>query len=172
MIWVTSFSGFLFPALTYNLAVVPRDPMQWWGVITHVLVHKDLAHLLANSAPLVIFLLLLQAKGSKHFFSALGVSLFIGGILLWSFGRAGAHIGASGLVFALFGLHVANGFFARGLTDILIALAVLAGYWGLVFGFLPTDTLISWDGHVFGAIGGIVASWALAKWDSESPNEL
>ena len=87
------------------------------------------------------------------------------GFGLWLFGRSGAHIGASGLVFALFGLLLANAVFRRGVVDILIGVGVALGYWGLLFGLFPTETRVSWDGHLIGFVGGILTSWLLSRRD-------
>ena len=165
VIWAISVVGFVYPALVYELALTPRDTSQWWGILTSAFVHRDLTHLLANTAPLVMFLLLLQSKGGTHFYAAVTLSLLLHGALLWCFGRAGGHIGASGLVFALFGCNIANAVFARGLIDIIIATAVVLGYWGLIAGVLPTDPSVSWDGHLSGLVAGVSTSWALARLD-------
>ena len=70
VIWAISVVGFVYPALVYELALTPRDTSQWWGILTSAFVHRDLTHLLANTAPLVMFLLLLQSKGGTHFYAA------------------------------------------------------------------------------------------------------
>jgi membrane associated rhomboid family serine protease len=165
VIWAVSISGFVFPWITYDLALVPRQTTQWWGVVTGAFVHSDWAHLLANTAPLTMFLLLLQSKGGQHLYAVVTLSLLLNGALLWCFGRGGNHIGASGLVFALFACNVANAIFARGFIDIVIAVAVVFGYWALIAGVLPTDPSISWDGHLSGLIAGIITSWLLSRWD-------
>ncbi len=114
----------------------------------------------------MIFLLLLQSRGGRHFFSGVFLCLTTAGLGLWLLGRSGAHIGASGLVFALFGLLLANAIFRRGVVDILIGAGVALGYWGLLFGLFPTETRVSWDGHLIGFVGGILTSWILSRWDS------
>jgi len=70
----------------------------------------------------------------------------------------GYHIGASGLIFGYFGYLVARGWYERSIRSILIALVTLFFYGGLVLGVLPTNTYISWEGHLFGLLAGIVAA--------------
>ena len=162
-IWTISIYGFFTPGFDITLALMPRDTGQWWGVFTSVLVHQNLAHLITNTAPLILFLVLLQFKGDRTFFTALPLCLITGAVLLWCIGRTGAHIGASGLVFALFGFLIANAVFTRRSTDFLIALAVVAAYWGLLAGLLPGDPTVSWEGHVCGTAGGVCTSWLVSR---------
>lgn len=168
LVWAVSLTGLAFDSLVSASALIPRDLGQWWGIWTTVLVHSDLSHLLANSAPLVVFLLLLQTKGARHLYLTLPLCVTLSGLLLWCFGRHGAHIGASGLVFALFACHVADAFFMRGWLDILVSAAVLIGYGWLVFGVLPSDPGVSWEGHLLGAIAGVLSSWIASREPSQT----
>ena len=163
-IWAVSIMGFLYESLPIQLALIPRTA-QWWGVFSSPLVHRDLTHLLANTGPLIIFLALLQIRGSRTLIVVLSLCWILSGLLLWLFGRSGAHIGASGLVFALFGYLIAISLLARRVLDVLIALFVVVGYWGLSWGLmqglLPGDPFVSWDGHLAGMFGGICGAWLL-----------
>ena len=165
LMWLTSVLGFFFPELLSRGALLPRVTDQWWGIWTAAFLHANLAHLTTNTAPLLIFLLLLQHRGATHFYLALLLCMTAAGIGLWCLGRDGAHIGASGLVFALFGFFLANAVFRRGVVDVLIAFGVILAYWGLVLGLLPTDARISWDGHLLGLTGGVISSWLLSRYD-------
>ena len=165
LMWLTSILGFFFPELLSHGALIPRVTDQWWGIWTAAFFHANLGHLTANTAPLLIFLFLLQHRGATHFYLALILCMTAAGIGLWCLGRNGAHIGASGLVFALFGFFLANAVLRRGVVDILIAFGVILAYWGLVFGLLPNDARISWDGHLLGLIGGVISSWLLSRYD-------
>jgi membrane associated rhomboid family serine protease len=170
LIWVISTFTFVNPGLEFKLALIPRATDQWWGIFTNVFVHQDWFHLFSNTIPLIWFLLLLQGNGNREFFSALPLCLLLGALPLWLFGREGVHIGASGLVFALFGYLIANAFFARRVSDFIFAVAVVAGYWGLIGGLLPSDPTVSWDGHVSGVCGGIVSSWLVSACSNGSNN--
>ena len=162
-IWTTSILGILYPEFTDRLALIPRDVGQWWGIFTIIFVHQDVQHLLANSPPLILFLILLKMHGERVFFLALIINAMAGGLLLWIFGRTAMHIGASGLVFALFGFLISNAIVTRHFRDIAIALVVIVSYWGLVVGLLPTDLTTSWDGHLCGLLGGVLTSALLSK---------
>ena len=153
-ICIVSIGGFLEPTLQFELALAPRNTQQWWGLVTHVFVHRDWAHLASNLPPLIVFLVLIGLRNARYLVLCLVLSIIISAAILWLIGRPGMHIGASGLVFALFGVIVGNALFYRALFDILIAGVVFALYGGLLFGILPSDPHISWEGHLAGLIGG------------------
>ncbi|OAJ56009.1 hypothetical protein A6V36_30250 [Paraburkholderia ginsengiterrae] len=54
---------------------------------------------------------------------------------------------------------VARGIYTRGLVSILVALFVTSGYGlSLLFGLLPIYPGVSWQSHLGGAMGGIIAA--------------
>ena len=77
---------------------------------------------------------------------------------MWLLGRSAVHIGASGLVFGYFGYLVARGWYERRLGSILLAIAVIILYGGLILGVLPARGLVSWEAHLFGLIAGVLAA--------------
>lgn len=154
-IWVVSIVGFVFDSFTYTFALVPRDLWHLPGIITMAFLHQGFGHLIANTLPLIAFGLLLLTRGADYFLRAVVLVTLGGGLLLWLFGRSAAHIGASGLVFGLFGLLVARAVYARSVESMLIAAAVMLGYGGIIWGILPTDAAVSWDGHLAGLLAGV-----------------
>lgn len=154
-IWAVSIVGFVFDNLTYALALVPRDLWHLPGIIAMPFLHKDFGHLFANTLPLIAFALLLLTRGADYFVRGVVLITLGGGVLLWLFGRSAAHIGASGLVFGLFGLLVARAVYARSAESMLIATLVMLGYGGLVWGVFPADASVSWDGHLAGLLAGV-----------------
>ena len=82
----------------------------------------------------------------------------VGGVAVWGLGRTAIHVGASGLVFGYFGYLLARGWYDRKLSSILIAIAVLLLYGGLLLGVLPKGGFISWEEHLFGLIAGLLAA--------------
>lgn len=157
-IWAVSIIGFVFDGLVRTLALVPRELGHLPGVIGMPFLHQGFGHLIANTVPLAAFGALLLTRGADYFLRALMIVVFGGGVLLWLFGRSAAHIGASGLVFGLFGLLVARAVFAKSVESMLIAGVVMLGYGGLIWGVLPTDAGVSWDGHLAGLLAGVGAA--------------
>jgi len=155
-IWAVAGAQTLSPELTSQLGLIPRNTDQLNGIVTMWLVHKDLTHLISNSSP--IFLLTLA---TLMFYPAIGwrvlaLSILFGGGLLWCFGREANHIGASGLIYALAAFLFFSGLFRRDRKSIAAALLVAFLYGSLVWGVFPIYKDVSWDGHLFGAIGGLI----------------
>lgn len=128
------------------------------GVLLSPLLHGSFSHLLSNTLPLLVLGGFVTLRGAR---TLIGVSLFVvvlGGLLVWLVGRPAIHIGASGLVFGYFGYLLAQGWYERSFLSIVVAVAVLLLYGGIIFGVLPQGRFISWEGHLFGLIAGVLAA--------------
>jgi membrane associated rhomboid family serine protease len=87
-------------------------------------------------------------------------SAIIGGLAVWAFARGGSvHIGASGVIFSLIVFLLASGIFRKNFKALLIALVVFFLYGGALWGVLPSNPYISWEGHLFGALAGVFLAW-------------
>jgi membrane associated rhomboid family serine protease len=73
------------------------------------------------------------------------------------------HIGASSLIFGYLGFLLLRGYFQRNIASILLSLVVGFLYGGLIWGVLPTQPGISWQGHLFGFLGGVLSAKLIAK---------
>ena len=146
-----------------SLGLVPRRLSRAHGVLTMLLLHGDLKHLLANSFPLIVLLALLILAGHPHVLATSVLIQLCGGAMLWLVGRRANHIGASLLVFGLTGFHLAAGYFQSNTTTIIFALLVAVLYGGtFLSSIVPWKQGSSWDGHLCGFLGGIVVAYAQA----------
>ena len=128
------------------------------GILLSPLLHGSFSHLLSNTLTLIPLGVVVAARGAK---TLAGVSLFVvalGGLLVWLVGRPAVHVGASGLAFGLFGYLVARGWYERSFVSILVALVVIVLYGGMILGVLPQGGFVSWEGHLFGLIAGVMAA--------------
>ena len=128
------------------------------GILLSPLLHGSFSHLMSNTFPLLLLGGFVALRGAK---TLIGVSLLVivlGGLLVWIVGRPAVHIGASGLVFGYFGFLVAQGWYERSIVSIVVAVGVLLLYGGIIFGVLPQSGFISWEGHLFGLIAGVLAA--------------
>ena len=141
--------------------IVPRTKIGLIGVFTSPFLHVSLQHLISNSIPLVIMLLILSVFYEKKWIPVVFIIVLIGGGLTWVFGANGNHIGASGLIYGLAGFLISNGIVEKNIKSLIITIVIGVLYGGLIFGVLPTNRLISWEMHLFGAIGGVISSFAL-----------
>ena len=154
-------------ALNHSLdqyGIEPRDPEGLFGVVAAPFLHAGFGHLLANSIPFVVLGLVIAFQGAVRVLAVTAIVMVVSGLCTWLVAPAGTlHIGASGVVFGYATYLLARGLFNRSVPEILIGVAV-AAVWGtaLLGGLMPQDG-ISWQGHFFGALGGVIAAWALAR---------
>lgn len=170
LIWVVTIVAWMIPGTVAMLALVPRTEYGLPGILSMPLVHLGPQHLVANSVPLLVLGCLISIRhGHRYFLTATVVCTGLSGLLLWTFGRSAMHIGASGVAFAWFALLMIQGFLPSppGVTirlrervlDVGISLGVMFVYGSMLWGLLPTDQRVSWDGHLAGFAGGILTAW-------------
>ena len=121
--------------------------------------HGSLGHIISNTIPIFILISLLGATCKRPVLEIVTELIFVGGCLLWAFGNQGTHIGASGLVYALVTYLVMAGIWSKNSQRAAVGFFVAIFYSGLVWGVLPTQPGVSWAGHLFGAIGGVVVAY-------------
>lgn len=157
---VNAATGFFLIRL---LGIVPREVEGLDGVIFAPLLHADTGHLFSNTLPLLVLGFLAFLEGAKRFAIAVGMSWLASGLGVWIFG-GGVTIGASGLVFGLFAYLLVRGFYNRDWKQILLAVLLFLMYGSLLWGVLPQfGTNISWQAHLFGALGGVLAALILRR---------
>ena len=161
VIWVVFALDRFLPLEAFGL--VPRTAGGLTGIIAMPFLHGNFQHLIGNTIPLAVTLLLLA--GSRANSGAIVVMItLLGGVALWLFGRTALHIGASGLVFGLIAFHVFAGIFERRFQSM-----VISGVVGLLYattflkGVIPLQKGVSWEGHLFGGVAGIVVAFLMAK---------
>jgi membrane associated rhomboid family serine protease len=141
----------------------PHDvPDGLLGIVSAPFLHAGFGHLIGNTIPFLVLGAMIALSGLARVVSATVIVALVGGLGVWIFAPSGTdHIGASGIVFGYAAYLIARGAFSRNLLHLGIGIAVIAIYGTtLLFGLAPRDG-ISWQGHLFGAIGGVVAAWAL-----------
>ncbi|NLE82297.1 MAG: rhomboid family intramembrane serine protease, partial [Rhodococcus sp.] len=63
-------------------------------------------------------------------------------------------------------------FFTRSFGQILLGVAVFFVYGGLLWGVFPSQPYVSWQGHLFGAVGGVAAAWILSADARKERNQV
>ena len=131
------------------------------GVVLAPFLHGGFGHLIANTFPFLFLGGIIAGGSLARFVRVTLIVGLIGGVGTWLTGPANSiHIGASGLVFGYLTYLISRGFFARKLTYILGGGVVFLIYGGILWGLLPSPG-VSWQGHFFGAAGGVAAAWVL-----------
>ena len=165
-IWLVELVDFYLLNNTLDqFGIHPRTVRGLYGIFTAPFLHGGLGHVMANTMPiLVLGILIMMTRGVKDFLVATAVIVVIGGLGTWLTGAAGSvHIGASGLVFGYFGFLLMITWFERSCRNLVITGFVIFLYSGLIWGVLPGRDGISWQSHLFGLIGGIVAAYLIAN---------
>jgi membrane associated rhomboid family serine protease len=143
--------------------IVAREPDGLFGILTAPFLHLGFGHLISNTLPLVTLGALIAISGAMRLFSVTAIVTTIGGLGTWLVSPPHTiTIGASGLVFGYAAYLIARGIFNRRIGQVLIGVVVVL-VWGsaLLGGLLPQDG-ISWQGHLFGGIAGLLAAWFLS----------
>ncbi|WP_019632162.1 rhomboid family intramembrane serine protease [Actinomadura atramentaria] len=142
--------------------IQPRDVGDLPDIFSAPFLHGGFDHLAGNTVPFVVLGFLAAWRGIAKFLWMSLIVIVVGGLGVW-FTSSANTLGSSILIFGFFGYLIGRGVFERRLPDILVAVAVVAIYGTLIFGVLPSDPRISWQGHLFGLVGGVLAAWALRR---------
>lgn len=129
------------------------------GVLFAPFLHADFGHLYSNSVPLILLGTFVLAAGSNRFVYSTLVIMAVAGLGVWFTGSPNSIVvGASGVIFGYLGLLLARGVVERSWWNIAVGLLIGLLYGWQLIGVLPTDPQVSWQGHLFGFIGGLISA--------------
>ena len=152
-----------------RFGVVPRTQQGLWGIVAAPFLHANLAHLMANTASLLVLGWLVMLRDPRHFWLVAFCAMVGGGTASWLLGAPGSvHVGASGVIFGFLGFLIFAGWWARSFGSIALSLITTALWGGLVWGVLPGATGVSWQAHLGGFVGGVLA----ARWFSRDASTM
>lgn len=144
----------------------PLDPSSLPFIFTSPLLHADLSHIISNTTVGAVFAFLVGCSGKRVFWEVTLICTVIGGFGTWVFGGIGTnHIGASGIIYGWLAYLIVRGIFNKSVREIILGVVLAFTYSGLVWGVFPTSTAVSWQGHLFGAFGGILCGIFLTSDD-------
>jgi membrane associated rhomboid family serine protease len=139
--------------------VQPRSEEGLVGVLVAPLLHFGFDHLVSNTIPVAVLGFLALITGIARGLLATAIIWVVGGLGVWVFaGGQTTHAGASVLVFGWIVYLVVRGFLTGRTAEILIGVVVFLLYSGALLGVLPGQPGVSWQGHLFGALGGALAA--------------
>lgn len=158
---------FLNGALDLRFGLRSWDLDAPWTIFTAPFMHGDFSHLLSNSLPFLVLGSLVAFSGLSRLLWTTVIVILVSGVGVWLFTPPPAiTVGASGLVFGYFGYTVLRGIIERKTVNIVIMICVILFYGTLIWGVLPQQEGISWQAHLFGFLGGLMAAYILPKRDS------
>jgi membrane associated rhomboid family serine protease len=144
--------------------IYARNLDRVWGILTAPFIHASFAHLISNTIPLVFMGAIIALHGAARLAVVTAIVVVLGGIGTWLISPSGVStIGASGLVFGYATYLLARGFFDRSLLELLTGL-IVGAIWGtvLIASLIPQQH-ISWQGHLSGAVAGVIAAYLLRR---------
>ncbi|HLY47596.1 MAG TPA: rhomboid family intramembrane serine protease [Solirubrobacteraceae bacterium] len=135
-----------------------------WGILTAPFIHASFAHLIGNTIPFVFMGLIIALRGAARLAAVTLIVILVGGFGTWLVAPANVPtIGASGVVFGYAAYLFARGFFNRSIREVLVGLVVGVIWGGALLASLVPHHGISWQGHLFGLVGGVVAASLLRR---------
>lgn len=156
--------------LSRHFGIVAREPSRLPDIFSAPLLHWSFSHIEANSAPLFFLGFFAAYRGIRRFVVVTLLIVVTSGLGSWLFSPTRTlEVGASGVVFGYFGYVVVRGIVERRVLDVIVGIVVALLYWSILQGVLPNDPHISWQAHLFGLIGGIVAALLLRQRPPKRP---
>jgi membrane associated rhomboid family serine protease len=151
-------------ALDHDGGIYPRNIGHVWGIFTAPFLHFSFQHLIDNTVPFVFMGLIIALRGAARLAMVTLIVIVVGGIGTWLIAPAGTDTaGASGIVFGYATYLLTRGVFDRSALELLTGVVVGVVWGGALLASVVPHYGISWQGHVCGAVGGVVAAWMLAR---------
>ncbi|NJK58961.1 MAG: rhomboid family intramembrane serine protease [Pleurocapsa sp. SU_5_0] len=139
--------------------IQPHSIIGLRGIVFAPFLHGGFPHLMANTIPFLTLGWLTMIQATKDFLVASIMSALIGGTGVWLLGSPqSVHIGASILIYGYLGFLLLRGYFQKNFPSIALSIFVAIAYGGLIWGVFPSQMGVSWQGHLFGFIGGAIAA--------------
>lgn len=164
LIWLLEIADTAADHRLDGLGVEPRTGEGLFGILTAPLLHFGFDHLGANTIPALVLFFLVLASDIGRGLLATAVIWVVGGVGVWLVGPEDSeHAGASVLVFGWLVYLMVRGIWTRSVRELLLGVVLLIAYGSLLLGVLPGQPGVSWQGHLFGALGGLLAAPLLGR---------
>lgn len=151
--------------------IEPHDTDGLIGIVTAPFLHAGFGHLIGNTVPFVVMGVLIALSGAARVIAVTAIVALVSGLGVWLIAPENTnHIGASGVVFGYATYLIARGFYNRSALEIAVGLVIAAIFGSALLGGLAPQQGISWQGHLFGAIGGVVAARLLMRERDRDPD--
>jgi membrane associated rhomboid family serine protease len=162
--WILEIVDIVLGGALNSYGVRPHQLIGLRGIVFAPFLHGGLGHLIANTIPFLVLGWFVMLQETRDFFVVTGITMLVSGLGTWLVGSTNSvHIGASGIIFGYLGFLLLRGYFERNFPSILLSLIVGFLYGGTIWGVLPIQYGVSWQMHLFGFIGGVIAARLLAR---------
>ncbi|MCB0515502.1 MAG: rhomboid family intramembrane serine protease [Bacteroidetes bacterium] len=139
--------------------VYPRDITGLRGIVFYPFLHADFTHLISNTAPIFVLSFILFLTYQKIAWRVFLYIYILSGLGIWIFARPSIHLGASGLIYGLASFVFFSGVFRRDIRSVALSFLIIFLYGGMIWGVLPLQQGVSWEGHLFGALAGAYCAY-------------
>jgi membrane associated rhomboid family serine protease len=157
--WIVFLVNTILGGSLLVFGVIPRTIIGLRGILFAPFLHANLNHIVANTIPFVVLGWMVMLRDQRHFIPVTVAAMIGSGLTAWLLGAPGSvHIGASGVIFGYLGFLMLSGWYARSFLSILISLVVTLVWGSLVLGMMPGTPGISWQAHIGGFLGGVLAA--------------
>ena len=162
-IWGLEIIDWMLGGALDSFGIQPRTSSGLRGIFWAPWLHGGFPHLMANTIPLAVLGWFILLRSTRHFALVSIATILVGGMGVWLIGGAGTnHLGASILIFGYFGYLLFAGILERSLQSLSLMFIVIFLYGSMIWGIFPIwASNISWEGHLFGFIGGAIAAYFL-----------
>ena len=163
--WIVEIADYLvFNGSLDSYGIQPHSLIGLRGIVFAPLLHGGFGHLIANSIPFLTLGWLTMIQETSDFYIVSIVSALIGGLGVWIFGAPNSvHIGASILIYGYLGFLLLRGYFQKNFPSIALSIFVAIAYGSFIWGVFPSEFGVSWQGHLFGFVGGAIAAKMVAQ---------
>lgn len=142
-----------------RLGIRPRTPIGLLSILWEAFLHGSWEHLIGNTIPFIILGWFVLLQGTHEFYIVTAIALLVSGLGIWLFGASNAiHFGASGIIFGYIGFLLLYGYFQSNWQSVALSLIVCLIYGKTLRGVFPERQGISWEGHLFGFLGGVLSA--------------
>lgn len=171
-LWCLKVTEWLFVDPLYVFGIYPRDWNSIWGIFTAPLIHGSLSHIAANSVGLLVLGSALVYGYPKSRWPTLIIIWLVSGAGVWLLGRESYHLGASGITHGLFFYLFVISLFRRDMRSIVLMMIAFFMFGSMILTIFPREPGISFEYHLFGAIGGVIAAVLFKSWDPKPKRKV
>lgn len=158
ILWGVFFINLLLGKRLLYLGIIPRNLFGIPGIICAPFLHADFNHLFFNTIPLIVLSNFILVAGVNHFILITAYITIISGTLTWIFAKSGIHVGASSIITGYWAYLITNIYQQGTITAIILGCICIYYFIGIFYSLFPGKKGVSWEGHVFGLMAGIITS--------------